>query len=66
MHSDDRFRRIRHGRERSLRRFALAVTDTTLRLTTLQAGGDSGYVPVGYSDFIGLTTLNPDGYGTCQ
>jgi hypothetical protein len=44
----------------------MAVTDTTLRLTTLQAGGDSGYLPVGYSDLIRLTTFNPGGYGTCQ
>jgi hypothetical protein len=44
----------------------MAVTDTTLRLTTLQAGGDSGYVPVGYSDFVRLATFNPDGYGICQ
>jgi len=45
---------------------SLAVTDTTLRLTTLQAGGLFDNMPGDYSDFIRLATFNPDGWGTCQ
>jgi cysteine-rich repeat protein len=44
---------------------SLAVTDTTLRLTTLQAGGAFGNMPGDYSDFIRLATFNADAYGTC-
>jgi hypothetical protein len=39
----------------------MAVTDTTLRLTTLQDG-----TPVGYSDFVRLATFSADGYGACK
>ena len=45
---------------------SLAVTDTTLRLTTLQAGGPFRNVLGDSSDFVRLTTFNTDGYGTCQ
>ena len=45
---------------------SLAVTDTTLRLTTLQGGGAFGNMPGDYSDFTRLATFNADDYGTCQ
>jgi hypothetical protein len=45
---------------------SFAVADTTLRLTTLQAGGLFDNMPGDYSDFIRLATFNPDGWGTCQ
>jgi len=45
---------------------SLAVTDTTLRLTTLQAGGLFGNMPGDYSDYIRLATFSADGYGSCD
>jgi hypothetical protein len=45
---------------------SLTVTDTTLRLTTLKAGGLFSSKLGDYSDFLRLATFTPDGYGTCN
>jgi hypothetical protein len=45
---------------------SLVVTDTTLRMTTLQAGGLFNNIPGDYSDFLRLATFRADGYGPCQ
>jgi hypothetical protein len=44
---------------------SLVLTETTLRLTTLQAGGPFGGVPGDYSDFVRLASFSPTGYGPC-
>ena len=45
---------------------SLVVTDTTLRLTTLQAGGLFASKPGNYSDFARLPTFTANGYGPCN
>jgi hypothetical protein len=45
---------------------SLAITETTLRLTTLKAGGLFSSKVGDYSDFLRLATFTTDGYGTCN
>ena len=45
---------------------ALVVTDTTLRMTALQAGGLFGSIPGDTLDFVRIATFSPDGYAACQ
>jgi hypothetical protein len=44
---------------------SLVLTDTTLRLETLQAGGPFGNVAGDISDFVRLASFSPIGYGPC-
>jgi hypothetical protein len=45
---------------------SLILTESTLRLTNEQPGGLFGKNPGDHSDFVRLTTFNPDSYGPCQ